>query len=52
MEKIKSFRRGRVWLNVFVDQNGELALTIKKEFPGQGREMETDAVSQAEIQGS
>ena len=33
MEKIKSFRRGRVWLNVFVDQNGELALTIKKSFP-------------------
>lgn len=32
MEKIKSFRRGRVWLNVYADQDGELALTIRKSF--------------------
>jgi len=35
MEKIKSFRRGRVWLNVFEDGNGEMALTIQKSYRGQ-----------------
>ena len=33
MEKIKSIRKGRIWLNVYKDRNGELALTIQKTFP-------------------
>ena len=33
MEKIKSFRKGRLWLNVYLADDGELALTIKKSFP-------------------
>ena len=38
MEKIKSFRQGRVWLNVFVDENGELILSISKSYPaGDGK---------------
>lgn len=33
MEKIKSFRKGRLWLNVYLADDGELALTIKKSCP-------------------
>lgn len=33
MEKIESYRKGRLWLNVFRTTDGELALTIKKSFP-------------------
>lgn len=33
MEKIQSFRKGRIWLNVYRADDGELALTIKKSFP-------------------
>ena len=35
MEKIKSFRKGRIWLNVFKANDGKLALTIRKSFPAQ-----------------
>ena len=34
MERIKSFHKGRIWLNVFVDKDGEVALTIRKTFKG------------------
>lgn len=33
MKKIDSFRKGRIWLNVFRTDSGDLALTIKKSFP-------------------
>lgn len=32
MEKITSFRKGSVWINVFETQNGELAVTINRSF--------------------
>lgn len=33
MEKIESIRRGRIWLNVYKNDDGELAITIQKSFP-------------------
>ena len=33
MQKIESIRRGRIWLNIYKDRNGELALTIEKSYP-------------------
>lgn len=32
MEKINSFRKGSVWVNVFETQNSELAVTINRSF--------------------
>ena len=33
MDKIMSFRKGRVWLNVFRAADGELVVTIQKSYP-------------------
>ena len=30
MERIKTFRQGRIWLNVFLDDRGDLVLTFNK----------------------
>jgi hypothetical protein len=46
MEKIESFRKGRMWLNVFRADSGELALTIKKSYPaGDGKWKYTDLIN-------
>ena len=37
MQKIESYRKGRVWLNVFRTPEGELALTVKKSYPAEGQ---------------
>ena len=37
MEKIKTFRRGRVWLNVFKTPEGGLALTVRKSYPAEDK---------------
>jgi len=34
MEKVNSFRKGRIWVNVYQDLNGDLAVTIQKSFRG------------------
>lgn len=36
MQKIESFRKGRIWLNVFKTPEGELAVTVKKSFRADG----------------
>lgn len=33
MQKIKSIRKGRVWLNVYRAADGELTVTIQKSYP-------------------
>ena len=46
MEKIKSFREGRMWLNVFKSPNDEYVLTIKKSYPaGNGQWKYTDLIN-------
>ena len=32
MEKITSFRKGNVWINVFETEHGELSVTINRSF--------------------
>lgn len=34
MKKLTSLRKGNIWINVFKDKNGEIAITIQKSFPG------------------
>ena len=34
MEKITSIRKGRIWVNVYKDQDGDMAITIQKTFRG------------------
>ena len=46
MEKIKSFRKGRLWLNVYLADDGELALTIIEELPVQGWRLEAQRIPQ------
>ena len=33
MEKIKSIRKGQIWLTVYKTDDGELAITINKSYP-------------------
>jgi hypothetical protein len=34
MEKITSIRKGRIWVNVYKNQDGDMAITIQKTFRG------------------
>jgi hypothetical protein len=38
MEKITAFRKGRIWVNVYEDQDGDMAITIQKTFMGRDGE--------------
>ena len=34
MEKLTSFRKGRIWVNVYQDKDGDMAITIQKTYRG------------------